>query len=54
LTNSVPTAKALDLFRPGYDVHQNPIPAVDQKPYTARINITFRFYRPGEFISPLA
>jgi hypothetical protein len=48
LTNSVPTAKALDLFRPGYDIHQNPILAVDQRPYTARINITFRFYRPGE------
>lgn len=48
LTDRVPTAKALDLFRPGYDIDQNAIAAEDQKPYTARINITFRFYRPGK------
>jgi hypothetical protein len=50
LTISVPVAKALDLFRPGYDIDQNPIPVDMQKPSTARINITFRFYRPGKLL----
>jgi hypothetical protein len=49
----VPTAKALDLFRPAYDIQQQPIPLVNQKPYTARINITFRFYRPGKLFFTL-
>ena len=44
---SVPTQKALDLFRPGWDVDERPISAEDQKTYTSRINITFRFYREG-------
>lgn len=45
--NRVPTQKALDLFRPGWDIEQNPIPPEDQQAYTTRINITFRFYRDG-------
>ena len=48
---SVPTAKALDLFRPGYDIDQLPINSANQKTYTARINITFRFYRPGQSLA---
>lgn len=38
----VPPQKALDLFRPGWDIEQNPIPPDKQKTYTSRINITFR------------
>jgi hypothetical protein len=48
LRSSVPIAKALDLFRPTYDVEQRPIPLDGLKPHTSRINITFRFYRPGK------
>ena len=40
--------KALDLFRPGYDIDERPIPGSEQKAFTTRINITFRFYREGE------
>lgn len=46
----MPTQKALDLFRPGWDVDERPIPVEDQNPSTSRINITFRFYREGEFM----
>lgn len=38
----VPSQKALDLFRPGWDIEQNPIPPDKHKTYTSRINITFR------------
>jgi hypothetical protein len=41
----VPPQKALDLFRPAYNTSLDPIPAAQQETYTARINITFRFYR---------
>ncbi|WRT65558.1 uncharacterized protein IL334_002503 [Kwoniella shivajii] len=43
--HTVPSQKALDLFRPTYDMNEDPIPSNDQKAYTSRINITFRFYR---------
>ncbi|WVQ78779.1 hypothetical protein IAT38_000870 [Cryptococcus sp. DSM 104549] len=46
--HTVPTQKALDQFRPGYDLEERPIPSSEQKSYTSRINITFRFYRKGE------
>ena len=52
LSGSVPIAKALDLFRPGYDIEQRAIPLESQKTYTSRINITFRFYRPGKLLTP--
>lgn len=45
---SVPAQKALDLFRPGFDLDEKPIPMDEQTTYTSRINITFRFYREGE------
>lgn len=48
----IPPQKALDLFRPGWDFEQNPIPPDKQKTYTSRINITFRqvllFQRQGQ------
>ncbi|WVW79995.1 hypothetical protein I302_101968 [Kwoniella bestiolae CBS 10118] len=43
--HTVPPQKALDLFRPTFDRDENPIPLYEQKTYTSRINITFRFYR---------
>ncbi|WWC87731.1 uncharacterized protein L201_002623 [Kwoniella dendrophila CBS 6074] len=43
--HTVPPQKALDLFRPTFDLDENPIPLYNQKAYTSRINITFRFYR---------
>nr|XP_031863086.1 uncharacterized protein CI109_001564 [Kwoniella shandongensis]KAA5530158.1 hypothetical protein CI109_001564 [Kwoniella shandongensis] len=43
--HTVPPQKALDLFRPAFDVNEMPIPVIEQKTYTSRINITFRFYR---------
>ncbi|ORY25822.1 hypothetical protein BCR39DRAFT_566183 [Naematelia encephala] len=46
--HTVPSQKALDLFRPAYDIDQQPIPPDAQKAYTSRINLTFRFYREGE------
>ena len=44
----VPTQKALDLFRPAFDLLQEPIPPDQQTAHTSRINITFRFYREGK------
>ncbi|KAK8861429.1 hypothetical protein IAR55_002248 [Kwoniella newhampshirensis] len=41
----VPPQKALDLFRPAYGIDGKPIPVSEQKTFTSRINITFRFYR---------
>ena len=38
----IPPQRALDLFRPGYDVQERAIPLDEQKSYTSRINITFR------------
>ncbi|WWC68770.1 uncharacterized protein I206_102705 [Kwoniella pini CBS 10737] len=43
--HTVPPQKALDLYRPSFDKAETPIPLCDQKTYTSRINITFRFYR---------
>ncbi|WWC60158.1 uncharacterized protein I303_102722 [Kwoniella dejecticola CBS 10117] len=43
--HTVPPQKALDLFRPAFDANEDPILLCDQKTYTSRINITFRFYR---------
>ncbi|EIW69031.1 hypothetical protein TREMEDRAFT_39338, partial [Tremella mesenterica DSM 1558] len=43
--HTVPTQKALDLFRPAWAIDQSPIPPTDQKAYASRINLTFRFYR---------
>ena len=40
--HSVPTQKAIDLFRPAFDEHQQPIPKEDRVAYKARIGITFR------------
>ncbi|KAL1409494.1 hypothetical protein Q8F55_003477 [Vanrija albida] len=41
----VPPQRALDTFRPGWDIEQQVIPTEDQKAYTTRINITFRLLR---------
>ncbi|OXH20995.1 hypothetical protein J008_07035 [Cryptococcus neoformans] len=43
--HTVPPQKAIDLFRPGYDIAGDPIPKDAQQAFTSRINITFRFYR---------
>ncbi|TXT04278.1 hypothetical protein VHUM_04276 [Vanrija humicola] len=40
--HTVPAQRALDTFRPGWDIEQEVIPTEDQKAYTTRINITFR------------
>ena len=45
LIYSVPQQKALDLFRPAFDKEERPIQPEEQKTFTSRINLTFRFYR---------
>ena len=49
----MPPQKALDLFRPGYDMDQRAISVDEQTTYRSRINITFRFYREGELTAAL-
>jgi len=48
----VPPQKALDLFRPAFDIFEQAIPPDRQQTYTTRINITFRFYRDDFHPSP--
>ncbi|ODO09235.1 hypothetical protein I350_02835 [Cryptococcus amylolentus CBS 6273] len=43
--HTVPTQKAIDLYRARFDINQNPIAEHKQAASTSRINITFRFYR---------
>ena len=50
--HTIPPMKALDLFRPAYDINEVPIPFDEQKTFTTRINITFRFYRDDFHPSP--
>ncbi|KGB78423.3 hypothetical protein CNBG_4261 [Cryptococcus deuterogattii R265] len=52
--HTVPPQKAIDLFRPGYDIEENPIPRDAQQAFTSRINITFRFYREDFHPVPIA
>nr|ODN87339.1 hypothetical protein L203_03612 [Cryptococcus depauperatus CBS 7841] len=49
--HTVPAQKAIDVFKPGYDVNEKSIPSDKQISCFSRINITFRFYRKGEYIS---
>ncbi|WVQ73680.1 hypothetical protein IAR50_003260 [Cryptococcus sp. DSM 104548] len=43
--HTVPTQKAIDIYRPRFDIDRNPIAEHKQSTSTSRINITFRFYR---------
>lgn len=43
--HTIPPQKAIDLFRPAWDMDQNPTLSDNQPTHTNRINITFRFYR---------
>lgn len=47
--HTVPPQRALDTFRPGWDAMGEAVRAGEGESYTTRINITFRFYRDGEW-----
>lgn len=47
--HSVPPQKAIDLFRPAFDEHQQPVAREDRTAHKARIGITFRCDRYTQF-----
>lgn len=50
--HTVPPAKSLDLFRPGWDKDGRRLNPQNMVGYGSRINITFRFYRPDFHPTP--